>query len=162
MDQLHLTTRTAFVVVTTTLLLALTSCTEGKKPFRVVQFCVHDSAGAVQLINELKQLAATEHLEFFDSSKATEKDLKDIGYRGRERSDGSPMINVGSLRNDGLGVGGGNLGLPGYQVALGFSKGSDNAEAQRFADRVVDQLNRQWRVQVLPAGASANPKADCH
>jgi hypothetical protein len=48
-------------------------------------------------------------MDFADSTVATAKNLAAVGYRGRERADGSPVITVGLLGNDGLFVGGGNL-----------------------------------------------------
>jgi hypothetical protein len=136
-------------------------CAPGTRPFQVVQLCVHDRDGATQLIGDLRELAKSMHMEFFDSGAITEKDLASIGYRGREREDGSEMISIGLLRRDGLGIGGGNLGLPGYQVALGFSKGADEAESRRFAGEVINRLERQWHVEVLPPGSPATPMNDC-
>jgi hypothetical protein len=156
--KIKLSTKVSRVFVTSALLLTLGACGNGQGAFRVVQFCVHDRPGAEHLVTELKQLAATEHMEFSDRSEAAEKEATAIG---RGRSDGSSRIAVSLIRMDGLGVGGGNLGLPGYQVTLGFSRGSDFGEATRFADRVVEQLNRQWRVDVLAPGANVPPMSGC-
>jgi hypothetical protein len=139
----------------------LVSCGRTKSAFMTIEFCVHDRAGFAELVSDLQDIARTNHMEFFDSSTATARDLSKSGYRGRERSDGSPVINVGVLRNDGLFVGGGNLGLPGYQIQLGFTAGSDNVESNRFAMEVVARLRRQWPVSVLPPGSAARPMSDC-
>jgi hypothetical protein len=149
------------VVALAGLLVWSSGCTPAKKAFLVVQLCVYDKAGATQLVGDLQDLAHSMNMEFFDSSAVTARDLPKTGYHGRERADGSPVINVGVLRKDGLFVGGGNLGLPGYQVQLGFTKGSDDAESRRFAEEVISRLEKQWRVDVLPAGAMATPRADC-
>jgi hypothetical protein len=143
------------------LLLPLAACAPAKQPFLSVQFCLQNKAGTAQLISELRELAHSRNMEFFDSSASTAKDLADSGYRGRERTDGSPAINIGLMGHDGLFVGGGNLGLPGYQVQLGFTTGSDDAESRRFADDVVAQLKRTWQIKVLPEGAAATPMVDC-
>lgn len=148
-------------VVTAILLLSLAACTPARQPFLSVQFCLQNKAGAARLISELLDLAHSKNMEFFDSSASTAKDLAATGYRGRERTDGSPVINIGLMGHDGLFVGGGNLGLPGYQVQLGFTTGSDDAESRRFADDVVTLLKRTWQLKVLPAGAAATPMADC-
>jgi hypothetical protein len=88
--------------------------------------------------------------------------LDAIGSSGHERADSSLVINIGVLRKDGLGFGVGNLGLPGYQIALGFSEGSGNAaEAREFADRVVKRLEQRWHIDVVPAGQGATPMSDC-
>jgi len=153
--------RCCCVIIVAALSLSLAGCGRTKNAFTTVQFCVHDRAGAAELVADLKDIASAKHMEFFDSSTATANDLAKSGYRGRERADGSPVINVGVLRNDGLFVGGGNLGLPGYQVQLGFTEGSDRAQSNRFAEEVVARLRQRWPVRVLPPGAAAAPMADC-
>ena len=154
-------TKIYFVVFFWGLLILPLGCTPSKKAFLLVQLCVNDKSGATELVGELKDIAHSKNMEFFDSSADTARDLPKIGYAGQERSDGSPVINVGVLRKDGLFVGGGNLGLPGYQVQLGFTKGSDDADSRRFANEVISRLEKQWKVEVLPAGTAATPKTDC-
>ena len=51
-----------------------------------------------------------------------------------------------------------NIGLPGYQVAIGFSDGPD---AQAFAKRVIDRLKMQWRVETIPSDKGALPLKSC-
>jgi hypothetical protein len=100
--------------------LMLWACTGGKEgPFLIVQLCVQNKGGVAQLINELKAVAESRKMTFADNRAATLRDLENVGYAGRERADGSPVINVDVERDDGLGVGALNVGLPGYQVALG-------------------------------------------
>lgn len=152
---------TGLATIMSALLLLSSACTPAKQSFLTVQFCVHNRAGVSQLIDDLKDVANANDMDFADSSAATEKNLAAVGYRGRERADGSPVINVGLLGKDGLFVGGGNLGLPGYQVQLGFTTGADDAKAHRFATQVVDQLKRRWSLYVLPRGVPARPMADC-
>lgn len=141
--------------------LLLVSCGHTKSAFTTVELCVHDKAGVAELISDLQDIARSNQMEFFDSSAATAKDLSKSGYRGHERADGSQLINVGVLRKDGLFVGGGNLGLPGYQVQLGFTSGSNEAEASRFAKDVIARLRRRWSVTVLPPGTAARPMPGC-
>jgi hypothetical protein len=63
----------------------------------------------------------------------------------------------------GVGVTVSNLGLPGFQVALGFSEGSRPREAQRFAETVIRKLEARWRVQTvpIPAESGARPMSGC-
>jgi len=136
-------------------------CTEWKRPFLLEQMCVHDKAGVAQLIEELKAEAASRRMEFVDNSANTKRDLESVSYPGRERADGSPVINVGIKSDDGMGATAINVGLPGYQVALGFSEGSDKLEARRFADEVIKRLEQHWRVEAVPPGSGAMPKPDC-
>lgn len=152
---------TGLAPIMLSLLLLCSACTPAKQSFLTVQFCVQNRNGVAQLIEDLKNIAKANDMDFADSSVATAKNLTAVGYNGRERADGSPVINIGLLGKDGLFVGGGNLGLPGYQVQLGFTTGSDDAKSHRFADQVVDQLGRRWRLHVLPPGAAARPMEDC-
>src|SRR5262245_60318024 len=122
--------------------LFLFGCT-GKRPFLIVQLCLSNGAGVTEFIREMKSIAVLEKMEFLDNSANTKRNLEVLSYSGSERADGSPVINIGVLRSDGLGVGGGNLSLPGYQVALGFSVGSDDAEAREFANRVIKRLGQR-------------------
>jgi hypothetical protein len=41
---------------------------------------------------------------------------------------------------------GGNLGLPTYQIAMGFSGDEDPKEMKRLADVVVKRLAALWQV----------------
>jgi hypothetical protein len=141
--------------------LLLCGCTQGKRPFEIVQMCVQNTEGVNQLRDELKAIAATKEMKFIDNSAGTKRDLQNVGYPGRERADGSPVINMAVLREDGMGVGAGNLGLPGYQVALGFSEGSNPSEARRFAGDVIKQLEGHWHVDTVPSGSGAMPKPGC-
>jgi len=149
------------VAMMATLLLVLSGCAPAKVPFLTVQFCVQNRAGVAQLITDLNAIANANQLDFADSSADTAHDLAAVHYRGRERADGSPVINVGLSGKDGFFVGGGNLGLPGYQVQLGFTTGSDDAESHRLAAQVIGRLKQRWRLLMLPPGAAARPMADC-
>jgi hypothetical protein len=62
---------------------------------------------------------------------------------------------------NGMGVTAINVGLPGYQVALGFSGSSDSSLARRFAEDVTKRLEQHWRVETVPAGSGATPKPGC-
>ena len=158
--RLNRTSRTVFALAALSLMLS--GCTDGKEgPFLTAQLCVQDKAGIVQLIDELKAVAISRGMRFVDNSADTERDLGTVGYAGRERADGSPTINVAVERGDGMGVGAVNVGLPGYQVALGFTEGSDGLETQRFADEVIAKLEKQWQLERLPTGSAALPKPGC-
>jgi hypothetical protein len=149
----------ACVLVIVSFLLA--GCALGKRPFLMVQMCLSNAKGIDEFIRELKSVAAAEKLKFVDNSGNAERELKEVGYAGRERTGGSRVIDVRVIRNDGMGIGASNVGLPGYQVAMGFSEGSDPSEAHRFADAVIKRLEQHWRVEKVPPGTGALPKPDC-
>jgi len=127
----------------------------------MVQLCLNDQQGLSTMVGELQSLAQSEKMTFIDNGGNTKRSLDTIGYAGTERKDGSPVINLDVGRRDGMGVGVGNLGLPDYQVAVGFSEGSDAAESRHFADRVIERLKRHWHLIVVPAGTGAKPLASC-
>jgi hypothetical protein len=139
----------------------LSGCMRGERPFLMIQMCVENQGGMDLLKGEMQSLAVSEGLVFQDASSYTENELKIIGYKGKERADGSPVLNVAAWRKDGMGFGGGNLSLPGYQVALGFSKGGDEAEAKAFALRVISILERHWVIYRIPDGQGAVPMDSC-
>lgn len=69
------------------------------------------------------------------------------------------VINIGMNRGAHNVMMGGNLGLPAYQVALGFS--GEPPEDRRFADIVVKQLGARWQIETVPAGKGAFPMKSC-
>lgn len=141
--------------------LLLVGCAPEKHPFLMVKMCLSNEQGAAAFIDELKSIASAEKLDFVDNSNNTERELRAVGYAGHERTGRSRVINVGVLRKDGMGIGAGTLGLPGYQVAMGFSEGSNAVEAHDVANRVLTRLRQHWRIEVVPAGTGAKPMAGC-
>jgi hypothetical protein len=69
------------------------------------------------------------------------------------------VINIGIDRGARNVMMGGNLGLPTYQVVLGFS--GEPAEDRRFADMLVKQLSTRWQVETVPVGKGAFPMKTC-
>ncbi|TBR36723.1 hypothetical protein EYV96_12455 [Dyella terrae] len=107
-------------------------------------------------LSTMKEIAHSEKMSFVDRSKETQADLvrlkKDPGYR---------LINIGVEREDGVGLSAGNLGLSQYEVAIGFSEGSNPAQAHQFADLVVETLKRKWDIHVVPSDRGALPMKGC-
>lgn len=82
-------------------------------------------------------------------------------FRDELRDDGSPAIYIQVGLSDGMGLGVGNLGLPGYQVAVGFTRGSDAERSRLLSDKVIERLQGTWQVQEVPAGQGAKPLPNC-
>lgn len=143
------------------LALLLSGCGQGKHPFLIVQMCLVDERGTAAFIDEMRSIAAAEQMRFLDRSVRTGQELRAVGYDGRERTHGSPIIHIGVRRSDGMGVTAANLSLPGYEVALGFSEGSSASDARAFANRVMARLEVHWRLEALPPGEGARPKGNC-
>jgi hypothetical protein len=142
--------------------LLLTGCAPGKRPFLMVQMCLSNEQGVEEFIDELRSIAAADKLEFIDNSSNAERGLNETGYVGNERTGGSRVMDIRVVRRDGMGIGATNVGLPGYQVAMGFAEGGSTAvEAQDFAKRVLSRLKKRWSVELVPTGAGAGPMAAC-
>jgi hypothetical protein len=136
---------------------ALCGCAQGKRPFLLVQLCFRDDQELADFTHLLQSIAYSEGMEYIDYSGPTERGLAVLNAPGRL----APVINVSLKGSNGIGLGVGNLGLPKYQVAVGFSEGSRAAEAHRFADSVVGQLKARWHVETVPGGRGALPIANC-
>lgn len=109
----------------------------------------------------MQSIAQSEHMTFIDNSAATQKDLESVDHTLEKLHQTSPVINIGVEREDRTGLGAGNLGLSTYEVAVGFSEGSNPSEAHRFADMVVKRLGELWHVETVPAGTGARPMKTC-
>lgn len=142
-------------------LVVLAACLPGKDSFRVAQICLTSKETALQLVQVMKQIANEEQMAFVDGSAETARGLKIIGYDDRGRTDGSLTIHLGVHRADGMGVTIGNMGLPGYKMAIGFSEGSNPSEGNRFANKVIDRLGRLGPLEELPAGSRIQPDPKC-
>jgi hypothetical protein len=139
--------RTSSLLLSIAVLVFLSACSPGKASFRAVQLDLVDTQGATLFVEEMKLIAIEEKMDFIDGSKDTERGLSTIDYVDRGRTDGSPTIHLAVQRRDGMGVTAVNVSLPGYRLALGFTEGSSGIEAQRFADKVIARLERNWRVE---------------
>ena len=112
-------------------------------------------------MNMMRSIAVAQNLKFVDGSAETQRDLKAIGATMDKLDTPGAVINIGLDRGDRNLMMGGNLGLPTYQIALGFSGDSNPSEAQRFADMVVQRLSARWHVETVPAGTGALPMKSC-
>jgi len=138
---------------------ALFGCAQGKRPFLLVQLCFKDDQELADFTHLLQSIAYSERMTYIDNSGPTERDLDTLKAPGRL----APVINISLEGSDGVAsMGVGNLGLPKYQVAVGFSDaGSNRDEAQRFADTVVAQPKTRWHVETVPTGRGALPTPNC-
>jgi len=122
----------------------------------MVQLCLHDQKNVLLFKDTMKSLSESEGMEYGDNSAATEKEL--IATKLKQSY---PFINIAGTRADGVGWGAGNLGLSAYEVAVGFSDGSNPAEAHRFAGMVIGKLKERWHVYYVPPGQGAFPLKHC-
>jgi hypothetical protein len=123
--------------------------------------CVVDDPGVAALKGLMRATAATEHLQFIDNGAQEGSDLKATGADKLLKRDASLAIDLHIEGKGGLGATAGNLGLPPYQVALGFTAGSDAAKAHQLAARLIRALSQRWKVETIPAGKGAMPMKSC-
>jgi hypothetical protein len=139
----------------------LLGCHHGLPPVLTVQMCLSNQQDVSRFLAVMQSISQTEGMRFVDGSADTEKLLQGSGNPDKERGTGSPAINVGILGEDGTGAIAGNLGLPPFQVAIGFPAGTNPTKARAFAELTVKRLQQQWRVVPIAAGSGAMPLADC-
>lgn len=145
----------AWVLAVGSAIAALPGCA-GQHPFRMAQLCLRDEQGVAAFTGAMKEIAESENMEFVDGGAATQKDLRRLHASPDYR-----LVYLGIKGPDGMGLEAGNLGLSAYEVAIGFSTGSNPAAAHRFAERVIGTLGKRWKVYGVPAGRGALPLADC-
>jgi hypothetical protein len=146
-------------VIGTTILVE--GCSPAQEEFRSVQICVVDERGVAELNDLMRATAAAEHLQFIDNSAQQGSDLKAMGADKLLKRDASLAIDFQIEGNGGMGVTAGNLGLPPYQVGLGFTEGSDAAKAHQLSARLIHALSQRWQVETIPAGKGAMPMKSC-
>ncbi|WP_369038972.1 hypothetical protein [Stenotrophomonas maltophilia] len=126
----------------------------GKRPFKMIQFCVHDQEGLRRFKQTLSAIAKDEGMQFFDGSAELDRQL------ARAKADMKrPVVYVGVKREDGSGLEAGNLGLDRFEMAIGFSEGKVPAEARSFSVRVERALAERWNVLAVPSDKGAAPTA---
>lgn len=138
---------------------AISGCEQRTTP-RSVQLCLTEQNDANVLKRVLAEIGAKEGIEFFDWSAETDQQLRRSDQRFNLEAS-FPIINVAVRRKDGMGIGGGNAGLPANQVVLGFTNGQDLTEAQAFANRTMARLGRTWSIVKVPKGKGAFPLPHC-
>ncbi|HZF93413.1 MAG TPA: hypothetical protein VEZ20_00925 [Allosphingosinicella sp.] len=141
---------------------ALFACIEGRHPFIMVQLCLGDAENLALFRSEMAAAAKAEGMSFNDDEEATKRDLAIIDEKELAHNRAGPTIQMRMRAEDGLGATATNLGLRGYQVAIGFGEGRREPNAARaFSSRVIARLARHWQVTTVPAGSGAQPLPNC-
>lgn len=139
----------------------LNGCSPAKEPFLMVQLCLANEQGVESFLSAMRAVAVKNSMEYIDNSGQTQRDLQHIHESNKNVPLNKRVLNVGVRRSDGMGLSAGNLGLPNYQVAVGFAEGSNLAQAHHFADSVVRTLSQLWHIETIPAGRGAFPIKTC-
>ena len=135
-------------------------CTEGKHPFRMVQFCLGSSSEIPGFTRFMRDLASEYQMQFYDRSEETHQELRDLASQNENIPLNDRTINFGAQRGDDFSFGAGNLGMPTDQVVIGFN-GTDVKASRSFANDTVERLSARWPVKEVPAGQGAFPLPNC-
>jgi hypothetical protein len=141
--------------------LSLQGCYKSQEAFLQIQTCVVDQSGVTKLIALMRNIARDENLRFVDNSANVRRELKAIDADNTIERNTASTIDLHIEGKRGLGVSAGNLGLPPYQIVLGFTEGTDRAKAHRLAKRLVSELSNNWHVEVVPQGKGTFPMKSC-
>jgi hypothetical protein len=141
--------------------LLLIGCAPSKGPFLMVEMCLSNAEGVREFREELKSIASSEKMEFIDNSRNAQRGLETLGNAGNERKDDTSVVDLRVIRGDGTAISAANLGLPGYQMAVGFTEGSGVPPARAIAARTLSRLKMRWTVEPVPNGFGAAPMPGC-
>lgn len=149
------------VLLSIGMLFCLQGCNRQQDTFLQMQMCVIDQAGVAQFKSMMRTVAKSENATFIDGSAETAQTLKNIGADKSLKHDLGQHINVGIEVDGTIIVMGGNLGLPAFQVALGFGAGSDAIKAHRLSGRLIKAFSQRWHVETVPVGQGVQPMKTC-
>lgn len=142
------------------LILGLADCSQGKHPFRMVQFCLAGPQEIPAFTSFMNEIAQSYRMKFFDRSGQTQDELKNFASDNKNVPVNDRAVNIGAERGSAFSFGAGNLGLPTDQIAIGFN-GDDLHEAKAFADATVQKLSTKWHVHEVPQERGALPLSQC-
>src|SRR6185312_14303303 len=137
--------------------IGLYSCSPTQEPFRTVQFCFTAANGSSQLRDELRQISNEEKMTFHDVSDQSYEQVKSSAPQLLHNIDRSNYIEIFVGKDDGMGLGAGNQGLGGNQVAVGFTAGANPGLAAQFSNRVLERLHKKWKIFDVSKGSAAQP-----
>ena len=100
-----------------------------QKSFQTVQVCVDNEQGVDDLKSLMMSVAQSEGLQYIDNSAHQATSRKDIGADKALGADAANAVDLHIEGSSGLGATAGNLGLPPYQIGVGFTEGNDPAKA---------------------------------
>ncbi len=135
-------------------------CSEGKHPFRIVQFCLAGVEEIPAFTGFMNEIAQEYRMEFTDRSGQTGDELRSLASDNKNVPVNDRAVNIGAERGVEFSFGAGNLGLPARQIAIGFN-GDRLETAKPFADAVVKKLSTRWHIREIPQGLGALPLSDC-
>jgi hypothetical protein len=111
--------------------------------------------GVDKFVTLLRTAAHENGLSYFDRTEDTTQEYDNLKLH-------RPFVlNIGALRKDGMGVTASAIGGAGYQIALGFSAGTDTNDAHQFATYFLSVLRQRWPTEVFPGSQGVKPSEKC-
>jgi hypothetical protein len=141
--------------------LGLGGCAPEQRSTSIFQLCVGDEQGLARFKAQMASIANAEALPYRDASSEALWGKEPGRDSMRHFRTLENVVWVLINRSDGMGVGATNIGLSDFDVALGFTQGSDPAEARAFTTRVTHRLATSWDVKAVSVGLGAQPDAEC-
>lgn len=142
-------------------LLLIGGCSRSERPFLIAQVCLHNEGEVDRFVALMRKVAQSNGLEFVDTSSRSQEGLSRIDSAQARIEARRRAVNIGTLGGRGFGFGAGNLGLPGYQVAIGFTAGDNAQEAHKFAAETVRLLRLSWHVETQSGETGVHGMASC-
>lgn len=136
-------------------------CKAGERPENIVQICVQNEQGVNDFLREMQSIAKQNGMEYLDNSDQTRRDLLRTLPPDAKIQNAGNVLNISVERPDGLGLMAGNIGLSKYQIAIGFSYGSNRSDGRGFWKDVSARLGKHWRVETLTSKEGARPMQGC-
>lgn len=127
----------------------------------MVQMCVQDERGVGKFIDQMRRVAESEGMKFIDNSERTQVEIEKAKNSVMQLRTNGRAINLAIEGDSGLGMTAGNLGLPRYQIVIGFSAGVDSLVSRGFSAKVIEVLSSLWLVEELDNSQGAKPMRGC-
>ena len=132
--------RVAGVVAMGVMAIGLPGCTEGKHPFRMVQFCLKGANEIPSFISFMRTLAEKHGMQFYDRSSDTHAELQSLNRNNKNVPVNEHAVDIGAQRGSQFSFGAGNLGMPTDQIVIGFN-GAD-LEAANLSPTALYRASR--------------------
>jgi len=139
----------------------LDGCGRSQEAFLTVGVCAGDQGGVEQVLETMRATAKSAGLKFIDQSAETRANLENVDANKSLKYGADSLVDAHIEGAGGMGVTASNLGLPPFQIALGFTAGSDSAKGHHLADQLVRALSERWHVQKIPEGEGVRPLKEC-
>lgn len=142
-------------------LLALAGCGKGERQFLIAQVCLRNQGDVDRFVALMREIAVANQLRFVDTSSESQEALSRTNPEQARVENRRRAVNIGTVGSRGFGFSAGNLGLPEYQVAIGFTAGDQPADARKFAARTVSLVRSKWPVETSSGETGVTGMKSC-